>query len=178
MEFRQGKIKDIPEIINIINEGKEALKLMGIDQWQDGYPNEETIRQDIENNEAYILEENGEVLAYGMLSFALEKTYEKIYEGEWLSNKEYATIHRTVVKSTGKGRGLSHILLGNMEKICLEKNCHSIKVDTHRDNKIMQNTLLKNSYKYCGIIYLEDGSERLAYEKFFIKSDNCEVETE
>ena len=41
----------------------------------------------------------------------------------------------------------------------------SIKVDTHKDNISMQKLLRKNDFKYCGIIYLEDGSERIAFEK-------------
>lgn len=41
----------------------------------------------------------------------------------------------------------------------------SIRIDTHRDNKPMQHLLNKNGFRYCGIIYLEDGDERLAYQR-------------
>ena len=41
----------------------------------------------------------------------------------------------------------------------------AIRIDTHRDNKIMQHNLLKYGFTYCGIIYLANGDERLAYQK-------------
>ena len=40
-----------------------------------------------------------------------------------------------------------------------------LRGDTHRGNKIMQRVLEKNGLVYRGIIYLEDGGERLAFEK-------------
>ena len=40
-----------------------------------------------------------------------------------------------------------------------------LRGDTHRDNKVMQRVMEKNGLEYRGIIYLEDGGERLAYEK-------------
>lgn len=165
MTLRKGEKKDIDQILLIIEGAKEALKSMGIDQWQNGYPNREIIEEDIDSREAYILEEDGLVKAYGFLTFDGEESYNNIYDGEWLSQEIYGTIHRIAVKSSEKGRGISHKFLESMEKICIKKEIKSIKIDTHRDNKIMQNMLSKNNYTYCGIIYLEDGSERLAFEK-------------
>lgn len=40
-----------------------------------------------------------------------------------------------------------------------------MRADTHKDNETMQSLLLKNGYEYCGIIFVEDGTERLAFEK-------------
>lgn len=165
MTLRKGQKKDIDQILLIIDEAKEALKSMGIDQWQNGYPNREIIENDIDSSEAYVLEEEGQIKAYGILTFDGEDSYNNIYDGEWLSQEIYGTIHRIAVKSSEKGRGISHKFLESMEKKCIEKEIKSIKIDTHRDNKIMQNMLAKNNYTYCGIIYLEDGSERLAFEK-------------
>lgn len=46
--------------------------------------------------------------------------------------------------------------------------CSNIRIDTHRDNKIMQHNLSKHGFTYCGIIYLANGDERLAYQKIQI----------
>ena len=40
-----------------------------------------------------------------------------------------------------------------------------IRIDTHRDNIPMQKALSKAGFSYRGIIYLESGAERLAYER-------------
>ena len=42
---------------------------------------------------------------------------------------------------------------------------NNIRIDTHRDNHIMQHNLLKHGFQYCGIIFLLNGDERLAYQK-------------
>ena len=41
----------------------------------------------------------------------------------------------------------------------------NIRIDTHRDNTIMQHVIMKYGFTYCGIIYLLSGDERLAYQK-------------
>ena len=39
----------------------------------------------------------------------------------------------------------------------------NIRIDTHRDNRIMKHNIMKHGFTYCGIIYLTSGDERLAY---------------
>ena len=41
----------------------------------------------------------------------------------------------------------------------------NIRIDTHKDNRIMQHNIEKHGFTYCGIIYLANGDERLAYQK-------------
>ena len=88
----------------------------GLDQWQDGYPSEEIIRDDIRNGESRVWEEDGTILGTAMLSFRGEPDYDRIYDGEWkLGNVSYATIHRIAVLSTIRRHGIAGKLL---EKLC------------------------------------------------------------
>ena len=41
----------------------------------------------------------------------------------------------------------------------------NIRVDTHRDNKVMQHILTKYGFQRCGIIYVKNGTERIAYQR-------------
>ena len=47
MKFRHSTKKDIPAILTIIEDAKALLKSLQIDQWQNGYPNQEQIENDI-----------------------------------------------------------------------------------------------------------------------------------
>ncbi|TQQ83133.1 GNAT family N-acetyltransferase [Peptacetobacter hominis] len=94
-----------------------------------------------------------------------ESTYDKIYDGEWLSDYPYTVVHRVAVSEGNKGKGISHEIMRFAEKISKERNIKSMKIDTHEDNKVMRSMLEKNGYTYCGIIYLESGDTRVAYEK-------------
>lgn len=165
MRFRKTTEKDIDNVMKIIDEAKEYFKREGIDQWQNGYPNSDTIYADIKNNSSYVLESENGILATAMVSFEKDKTYNKIYEGEWLSNKDYAVIHRIAVSKDSKGKGIAANIISKVEELCKEKDVNSIKIDTHKDNISMQRLLEKTGFKYCGIIFLEDNSKRIAFEK-------------
>lgn len=165
MEFRKAVITDISDIMKIIRQAQAYFKEAGINQWQNNYPNVETISNDIDNNNSYILLKDSNIVATAAVSFDGEKTYDLIYDGEWISNNEYAVIHRIAVANNYKGLGLSSEIIKNVEKLCLNKGVDSIKVDTHEENLSMQSLLKKNKFQYCGIIYLEDGSKRIAFEK-------------
>lgn len=165
MKFRKAIESDINSIMNIIKQGQDYFKEHGINQWQDNYPNFEIVRNDIANKNGFVLLKDENIVGTVAVSFEGEKTYNSIYNGKWLSNSEYAVIHRIAVDSNYKGLGLSSLIMKNIEEICLNKGVHSIKVDTHKDNLSMQKMLQKNGFKYCGIIYLEDKSERIAFEK-------------
>jgi GNAT superfamily N-acetyltransferase len=165
MQFRKAVEADLPGIMNIIRQAQDYMKQCGIDQWQDGYPNEETIRNDMKHGYSYVLTNGNEVLGTVAVIFGIEKTYNIIYEGQWLSHGSYVTVHRIAVASEHKGTGLAGVMMKHIEAMCLDRDVHSMKVDTHEDNKSMQNFLRKNGFQYCGIIYLEDGSKRVAFEK-------------
>lgn len=165
MEFRKAKNEDIPEIMEIIKEAQEYFKSKGINQWQDGYPNENNLKEDILADESYVILINGKIIATAAISFRGESTYDKIYNGEWLSNRKYGVIHRVAVSNNYKGKGISNEIIKFSEIKCKEHGIFSIKIDTHEENFVMRGLLEKNGFEYCGIIILEDGAERVAYEK-------------
>jgi ribosomal protein S18 acetylase RimI-like enzyme len=165
VEFRRSVESDISPIMNIITQAQENFKAQGIDQWQNNYPNPAVIKADIDKGYSYVLLKEEKIAATAAVSFDGERTYKVIYEGQWLSEMKYAVIHRIAVDSSLKGQGLASIIIKHVEKMCLNRGVHSIKVDTHKDNISMQKLLEKNGFQYCGIILLEDKSERLAYEK-------------
>lgn len=167
MEFRKTVESDLNSVMRIVRQAQKYFKENGIDQWQNNYPNLETIKNDIKNGYGYVLAEHGQIIGTVAVSFDGEKTYENIYDGQWLSNNEYAVIHRMAVLNDYKGKGISSVIMRKVEEMCLDKGIHSIKIDTHSDNVSMQRLILNNSFKYCGVIYLNDNSKRVAFEKTF-----------
>ena len=74
-----------------------------------------------------------------------------------MSDDIYGTIHRVA------GDGRIHGVLAMAVQFC-EQSINHLRIDTHNDNKIMQHVIEKNGFKRCGIIHVNDGSERIAYE--------------
>ncbi len=166
MEFRKTKREDILGILRIIAQAQEYMKKEGIDQWQDGYPNEAVFEEDIEKGYSYVMVEDGRVIGTIAIIFDGEPTYDKIYEGAWKTvNEPYAAVHRVAVDAECKGKGIAGAMIAETEKMCRERGVRSIKNDTHRDNQSMRRMQAKNGFEYCGIIYLENGDERIAFEK-------------
>ena len=167
MNLLQAKKKDLEEIMGIIKDAQELLANQNIDQWQNGYPNESIILNDIQNNESFILKsEFGACLATAMFSTKSEPTYSKI-EGRWMNPKQktYGVIHRMAVAKNFRGKGMAKFIFNECEQILSNKQIPSMRIDTHEGNFGMQKLLKTMGYSCCGVIYLENGDKRLAFEK-------------
>lgn len=180
MNFRKSTYDDVDKILEIIEKAKAGLKKLGLDQWQNGYPDRQVIENDVKLGISYVLEdveksekelksENSEkILGTIVLSPEKEVPYSKI-EGKWISDDDYMVIHRLAVDTYVKNKGIATKILEFSEKVCLEKKILSLKADTHEDNEPMKKLLEKNGFSYCGIIYLDKepdvGEKRIAYEK-------------
>lgn len=165
MKIRHSNNQDIENIMNIIQQAQDYFKSMGINQWQNNYPNIPVIENDIRLNESYVIELDEKIVGTYVLSFRNEDTYDTIYDGNWLSTDKYAVIHRIAFDQSIKGKGYSRDVLNIIYAQCLKQEIVSIKIDTHEDNLIMRNMLVSNGFKHCGTIFLRDGNKRLAYEK-------------
>lgn len=166
MKIRIANTEDLPYITKLYKSAKAVLNSRGINQWQDGYPNEASAVSDISSGSSYVLEEGGSIIGTAFIGFGTEPTYEKIYEGRWMNeNTEYVFVHRVAVDINSSGKGLALEFFRHAEEIAKKHHTHSIRCDTHKDNIPMQKTLERNGFIKCGIILLEDNSQRLAYEK-------------
>ena len=165
---------DLPEVMRIIADAQADFRARGIDQWQNGYPNEQVIRGDIERGESYVVTRGEQIVATAMITFAPDPNYAVIYNGEWLlaTPKSYATIHRIAVDLGERGQGIAEWIVGQTERMCRKRGADSLRIDTHRDNRSMQRVAEKNGMTLCGIIHLADGAERLAYEKIMNNRPN------
>lgn len=143
MEFRQAKISDLDQIVEIIELSKKYLKETKVDQWQYGYPAKEDLRRDIENRNSYVLTNKDEIVATTVISLDGESTYNSIFNGEWITNEDYIVMHRVAVHDKYKGKGIFKELIKEAESLALNKGISSIKIDTHRDNISMQRAVVK-----------------------------------
>lgn len=157
--FRKAQMEEVPVIMRLIEEARSIMRSCGnVNQWIGGYPSEDTIVEDINNGHCYLcVEQSGEVVASFAFIPGPEPTYKEIYEGQWLNDKPYHVVHR--LASTAA----SHGVFNDVMDYCLaEAGC--LRIDTHRDNVIMRRVIHRYGFTYCGIIYLLNGDERLAYQ--------------
>ena len=169
-KIRKPTKKDLPAIMEMINDAKTALKAAKVDQWQDGYPNEEIIKQDIESGNAHLVIEGNKAVGYGVLEFGKEPAYAKIYKGKWQSNDPYATIHRVVVHHEHKGKGVSRFLFSHFEQLCILHDTSWLRIDTHEKNAPMNKLIIKSGFTRSGAVYIREKVERTVFDKKLTRS--------
>jgi RimJ/RimL family protein N-acetyltransferase len=165
--IKKSVVADIPVIMQLLECGRQKMRANGnLEQWTDGNPKQSLIEDDIMKGNSYILEEDGKAVATFAFIEGPDITYNNIYEGKWKENTlPYHVIHRMA-----SVHGV-HGVFKDILEYCFER-CNNIRIDTHRQNSIMRNALSKYGFEYCGIIYLLDGAERLAYQQTRIESNN------
>src|SRR5690606_24348510 len=150
-------------IWDILQQAVLRRKLEGSQQWQDGYPNPEVIKKDIERGAGYVLTDGDTIIGYSAVIFNHEPAYAAI-KGKWLTNGDFIAVHRIAVAYTFLGRGLSETIFKFIEEISLKHGVYSIKADTNFDNAAMLRIFEKSGYTYCGEVHFR-GSARMAFEK-------------
>ena len=159
MMVRKTQLSDLDEVMEIYGYAREVMKRNGNpNQWCDDKPYREQIEEDISAGNSYVAENEGGICGVFAFIIGEDETYGYIEGGNWLNNEPYGTIHR--IASGGKVNGIL--------KTAVEFGftmTDNVRVDTHRDNKIMQHLLTKLGFTECGIIYLPDGDPRIAYHK-------------
>ena len=163
MILRKASPTEQPEIWEILQQAIEQRKKDGSTQWQNGYPNEQTIQKDVENGSAFVVVDQLSIIAYLAIVTGIEPSYIHI-KGQWLSDEDYLTVHRVAVSDAVKGKGIATSLFKMIEEFAIEQKIYSIRVDTNFDNVPMLKILDKLAYVYCGEIVAHEAPRR-AFEK-------------
>lgn len=154
---RNAILEDLPVLETIYAHARSFMAQTGNpNQWGTKNPPSHQLETDIRRKELYVLENQDGI--HGVFYFAMgeDPSYQTIYEGSWGSSAPYGTIHR--IASDGSGGIFAAAL-----EFCKDKSSH-IRIDTHHDNKVMQHVVEKHGFIRRGIIYIADGSPRIAYE--------------
>lgn len=159
MDIRKAKKGDI-EVINSLY--MDARKFMAENgnavQWNNNYPSLDDIKDDMEKDCLYVCEDNGEILGVFFYEFADDETYAVIKDGSWIDDSPYGVLHRIATKRGTNGIGA----------YCIDYAYNAsgnLRIDTHEKNIPMRNLLKKLGFTECGIIYVREQSERIAYQK-------------
>ena len=168
MNVRAANKKDLDEICEIIEKAKEHMREEGnCFQWNNGYPNNSVFLNDIKKGQLFVWEDATSKKIHGVFAFILgeDPTYEIIEDGKWPNGKPYATIHR--MASDGEKKGM----LKDCMEFCVSQ-IDEIRLDTHELNVSMKIACQRAGFKRCGIIYVADGSPRIAFQFSLEKNNN------
>ncbi|GEO69486.1 GNAT family N-acetyltransferase [Levilactobacillus acidifarinae] len=181
MYLRKAKADELDLVCDIIEDGKKQLADAGIDQWQDNYPNRDTIQTDIDLGRATIFNsDDHETLGVAAVVQAPDNSYDTLI-GDWLKDTEkYVTVHRVAIFSHHQGKGYASKLFQELFTYIAEHHpeVESIRIDTHRDNTKMQHLIEKFGFTKVGRIVgvYQPTDECYVYEKL-IKNTQVGTDT-
>jgi len=151
-------MSDLATINEIYDYARDFMRKSGNhNQWGSVNPTPEEIERDIETGRSFVCVQDGEIATVFYFNIEIEPTYGKI-DGSWLNDEPYGVVHRIARADGAKGTGAFCL------NWCFEQ-CHNLRIDTHRDNAPMISVLNKLGFGYCGIIWVENGDERLAFQR-------------
>ena len=164
MMIRHSTENDFTRIMEIYSHARKFMADHGNpNQWGPTcWPPASLIHKDIQEGNSYVcLNDEGRIVGtyFFVQGKDIEPTYRAITDGAWLDDSAYGVVHR--IASDGSERGIGQFCLG-----WAYEQCGHLRIDTHTDNKVMQNLLTKLGFTRCGIIYvIEDNNPRYAFEK-------------
>jgi hypothetical protein len=158
LEITKTKYEDIGRLSEIFSYARKMMAENGNpSQWKDSRPSLDVVRRDIDLGNSYVVKEDGRIVATFAFIVGVEPTYLDI-DGEWLDDAPYGTIHR--IASDGTVHGIFGYVLNFAESFGVD-----IRIDTHKDNRPMLHAIEKNGFVRCGVIIVDDGTPREAFQK-------------
>lgn len=159
MIIRKATPEDLNSVLKVYETAREYMRKTGNpDQWGTDKPQKSLLIEDIQKGELYVGEGEDKKIHF-VFAFILgeDPTYSYIENGSWISPEPYGTIHRIASDGTVSG------VVRSAVDYC-KNTISNLRIDTHHNNKTMQHVLEKLGFTKCGIIYIEDGSPRIAYQ--------------
>lgn len=151
LSFRKARPEDLPGILSVIAQARAFMATLGIDQWQDGYPSQEILAEDIRAGRAYVFDDEGTIASISVLTPEPEPVYDAI-DGAWHASDPCLTLHRMAVDDAHRHSGLAADILENAVTLARELQLNGLRADTHRGNAAMRRFLEKNGFQFCGTV--------------------------
>lgn len=146
MQIRKADSSEIDGIMALYDGARRFMAQNGNpNQWVD-YPSLDIVNSDIKSGKLYVFDSDGTIVGAFYLSIGRDPEYE---ESSCFphSDKDYAVIHR--IASSGKEKG---ILYKAFEFALTFSD--EIRLDTYKDNKLMQKLLSRYGFEYLGDIHI------------------------
>ena len=167
MRIRKAKISDLGNIMIMYKSCVKGMIANGIDQWDDTYPDIETINQDLEKQNYYVVEEKGEIIGGINIDQNQDKTYLDI---DWEDKSDsFLVVHRLGVKEEFWNKKIGENLMLFTENLVAEKGLRSIRLDTYSGNPKAIKFYIRLGYRELGSINLKPNkNEYYCFEKIIV----------
>ena len=154
--LKPAEIKNLDRLMAVVADAQASLKADGVPQWQDGYPDVDNIKSDIQQGQLYEVLVDDQIAGMVAIQTEPEPNYDQLKEGAWHAEDKYGTIHRLAIDRQFAGHGLGKLLFSNAFTLLRQQGITNIRIDTHEENFRMRGLIEKVGFKYCGVVAISD----------------------
>ena len=164
MNIRLATLADIPAVMQIVKDVVPLMKAAGNFQWSDDYPNPGVFENDIQLNQLWVADLDGDLA--GVIAITTEQSEEYTQVG-WDITQPAIVTHRLAVSPHYSGKGVAATLLMQAEQVAFRRGISLLRIDTNTNNQATQKLFPKLGYVLAGEISLNfrPGLRFLCYEK-------------
>jgi GNAT superfamily N-acetyltransferase len=132
MKIRLANKTELDAIMEVYASCVKGMLLLGIDQWDESYPNREIIKNDLEEQNYYLGLLNDEIVAGIKIDRIQDPTYLSINWHDKTDN--FMVVHRLCSKTTVWSKGVGRKMMNFAEELAKNNNCKSMRLDTYINN--------------------------------------------
>ncbi|MCH2231693.1 MAG: GNAT family N-acetyltransferase [Crocinitomicaceae bacterium] len=149
-----GRLSEVETIIKLTKACGRNLRENGIDQWDENYPDIESITNDIQTNTLFTYKMDGQIVGIVVLNEIQDEEYAEINWRTPIDSKNIV-VHRLAVSPKHQRKGIARKMMDFAEKFALDNNYDSIRLDTFSQNPRNQKFYLSRGYQELGSVFLK-----------------------
>ena len=164
MIIRKAEISDLENIMLMYKSCVAGMVENGIDQWDETYPNDEIISEDLNVGTYYVAEMDETIIGGINIDKNQDDTYLSL---DWKDKSDsFLVVHRLGVKEEFWNKKIGKDLMLFTEKLVIEKGLKSIRLDTYSGNPKAMEFYRRLGYTELGTIDLKpDKDKYYCFEK-------------
>ena len=164
MIIRKANKTDLENIMKMYKSCVKGMLENGIDQWDDTYPNSNIISEDLNFGTYYVAEIDGIIIGGVNIDKNQDDTYLAL---DWEDKSDsFLVVHRLGVKEEFWNKKIGKYLMLFTEKLVIEKELKSIRLDTYSGNPKAMEFYRRLGYAEIGTIDLKlDKDKYYCFEK-------------
>ncbi|WP_136810491.1 GNAT family N-acetyltransferase [Desulfosediminicola flagellatus] len=154
IRFRQAKTEDLQIVVSITCNAIAYMQDNGIDQWDDRYPDQTILLNDIKKQEMVLVECDGITVGFLTLNNKQSPEYASV---NWKQRGRIMVIHRLTIEPTHQGKGLAFRMMDHAENMARQSGTEIIRLDAYSQNPAANSLYEKRGYHYAGSVTFRKG---------------------
>ena len=168
MIIRKAEKQDLEDIMQVYKSCVDGMIAIGIDQWDETYPNRNIIKKDLEIGDYYVGLIDNEIVAGIKIDSVQDPNYLSINWADKTNN--FMVVHRLCSKTKVWNQGVGKKMMEFAERLAKKNNCFSIRLDTYINNPKAIAFYKRLGYNQLGNIKLKPEKDiYYCFEKLLLK---------